>query len=118
LIISVLRLIHTAAMLAWAKEKLSSFVAILEASSFTAFEFILSLASFCWFIAGSVYVFRVHEPDYIHPRLPGYCDEGTYKLAFYFLVITWALAALSVGICMLSCCCACCLAICGIGKSK
>jgi len=117
LIISFIRLIHTAATLAWAKEKLSSFVALLEASIFTAFEFLLSLAAFCWFIAGSVYVFRVFEPDYIHPRIPNYCDETTYKFAFYFLILTYGFIAFSIGLCLLFCACACCGAVCG-SKSR
>jgi len=116
--ISVLRLLHVLAMLAWAREKLNPCVAILEASTFAAFEFVLSLASFCWFVAGSVYVFRVHQPDFEHPRLPGYCDEGAYQLAFYFLIITWGLLALSVAFCFCSCFCACCVGICKLRKGN
>ncbi len=47
-------------------------------------------------------------PDYIHDRLPTYCDEGLYKFTFYALLISYGIMAVAIGISCLVCVCACC----------
>ena len=59
---------------------------------------------FCFFFLS----FRAYEPNYEHPQSPGYCDEGTYKFAFYSLLISYALMALAVAMGCCFCVCACC----------
>ncbi|XP_057312620.1 transmembrane protein 272-like [Hydractinia symbiolongicarpus] len=60
---------------------------------------LVSLFSFAWFFCGNVWVFRQYEPSYV----PGnnYCDETTYKFAFWFIIMTYVCT-------FLSCCCSCC----------
>ena len=63
----------------------------------------LSLFSFIWFIAGNVWVFGNYQPHY-NIRLADphkYCDETTYKLAFWVIIATYVASILS---CCLSSC--------------
>ncbi len=57
-------------------------------------------------------MFRIHEPIYDESKAPLlYCHEGTYKFAFYSLVIAYvlmfAMFALACGMCCCMCCCSC-----------
>ena len=60
----------------------------------------LSFFSFAWFIAGNVWVFGNYEPNYVTSD-PEYCDETTYKVAFWVIIATYVTSILS---CCLSGC--------------
>ncbi len=49
-----------------------------------------------------------HEPNYESELLPNYCDETTYKFAFYTLIIAYIFMLLVVGLFCGMCCCMCC----------
>ncbi|OCT84169.1 transmembrane protein 272-like [Xenopus laevis] len=64
-----------------------------------ALETILALFTTCWFIAGSVWVFR------IYPENPRACNDVVYKFAFGILIFEYIFLALAVlFICLCSCC--------------
>lgn len=62
-------------------------------------ESVLGIFSFCWFIAGSVWVFRVYQEN------PRRCNDLAYKCAFGILIFEYIFLAFVVGvICLLTCC--------------
>ncbi|XP_066440227.1 transmembrane protein 272-like isoform X2 [Eleutherodactylus coqui] len=62
-------------------------------------ESILGIFSFCWFIAGSVWVFRVYQEN------PRRCNDLVYKFAFGILIFEYIFIAFAVAvICLLTCC--------------
>ncbi|KAM8939266.1 transmembrane protein 272-like [Pelodytes ibericus] len=64
-----------------------------------AIEGVLGLFSFCWFIAGSVWVFRVYQKN------PRHCNDMVYKFAFGILIFEYIfLAFLVATLCVCSFC--------------
>ncbi|XP_075182575.1 transmembrane protein 272-like isoform X5 [Anomaloglossus baeobatrachus] len=62
-------------------------------------ESVLGVFSFCWFIAGSVWVFRIYQEN------PRRCNDLCYKFAFGILIFEYIFLALVVaGVC---CVCFC-----------
>ncbi|XP_056383322.1 transmembrane protein 272-like [Hyla sarda] len=62
-------------------------------------ESVLGLFSFCWFIAGSVWVFRIYQDN------PRRCNDLVYKVAFGILIFEYIFLALVVAVvCLLTCC--------------
>ncbi|XP_073515594.1 transmembrane protein 272-like [Phyllobates terribilis] len=53
-------------------------------------EIILSFFNIAWFIAGSVWVFRIYETD------PRDCNETLYKFAFGLLIYSYAYLGFSI----------------------
>ncbi|KAJ0003402.1 hypothetical protein NQD34_008500 [Periophthalmus magnuspinnatus] len=76
---------------------------------------LLYLFDFCWFIAGSVWVYSVYPPDY-STESPHFCYKPFYIFAFVITTLVWA----SVGLIFIcGCCffvCTCCTAA-GTGQS-
>ncbi|KAK2830473.1 hypothetical protein Q5P01_018404 [Channa striata] len=68
---------------------------------------LLHLFSFCWFIAGSVWVYSVYPPNY-SPEGDQYCHKTTYLFAFIVTTVTWVTVAFTFfcGGCfaLLTCC--------------
>ncbi|KAE8607749.1 hypothetical protein XENTR_v10011273 [Xenopus tropicalis] len=62
-------------------------------------ESIIGLFLFCWFITGSVWVFR------IYPENPRLCNDVVYKFAFGILIFEYIFIGLAV---LFGCLCACC----------
>ncbi|XP_068115663.1 transmembrane protein 272-like [Hyperolius riggenbachi] len=65
-----------------------------------AIEGVLGLFSFCWFIAGSVWVFRVYQDN------PRRCNDLAYKFAFGILIFEYIFLAFVVAVVCLCTCCA------------
>ncbi|KAM3920587.1 transmembrane protein 272-like [Leptodactylus fuscus] len=63
-------------------------------------ESVLGLFSFCWFIAGSVWVFRVYQEN------PRRCNDLVYKCAFGILIFEYIFLAFLVAVICLCTCCA------------
>ncbi|KAM4722330.1 transmembrane protein 272-like [Rhinophrynus dorsalis] len=71
-------------------------------------EGLLGLFSFCWFIAGSVWVFS------IYPENPRACNDMVYKFAFGILIFEYVFIALVIAIvCLCTCCLGCIVALLG-----
>ncbi|XP_040184785.1 transmembrane protein 272-like isoform X2 [Rana temporaria] len=66
-----------------------------------AIEGILVLFSLCWFIAGSVWVFRIYQ---VSPRD---CDDTVYTFAFRILIFEYVFLCLAVFLICLRTCCGC-----------
>ncbi|XP_040264869.1 transmembrane protein 272-like [Bufo bufo] len=63
---------------------------------------VLGLFTLAWFIAGSVWVFRIYQTD------PRDCNDTLYKFAFGILIFKYAYAALFVAGYIIMClCCSC-----------
>jgi len=67
-------------------------------------ESLLNCFLFGWFIAGSVLVYRVYEPDYKDPGADNYCNHTVYMYAFWLVTSTFIIFGLFMG-------CLCCLTI-------
>ncbi|KAM9301463.1 transmembrane protein 272-like [Gastrophryne carolinensis] len=63
-------------------------------------ESILGIFSFCWFIAGSVWVFRIYQEN------PRRCNDLAYKFAFGILIFEYIFLAFIVAVICLCTCCA------------
>ncbi|KAM4617945.1 transmembrane protein 272-like [Discoglossus pictus] len=62
-------------------------------------ESFLGLFSFCWFIAGSVWVFRIYQDN------PRGCNDLVYKFAFGILIFEYIFLAIVVAaFCLFTCC--------------
>ncbi|XP_063801201.1 transmembrane protein 272-like isoform X2 [Pseudophryne corroboree] len=70
-----------------------------------AIESIMALFSFCWFIAGSVWVFRIYQDN------PRRCNDLVYKFAFGILIFEYIFLAFLVAVICLCTCCAGCLGL-------
>ncbi|XP_072279115.1 transmembrane protein 272-like [Pyxicephalus adspersus] len=66
-------------------------------------EGILSLFSLCWFITGSVWVFRIYQ---VNPRD---CNDTVYNFAFGTLIFEYILLCIAVTLICLGACSSCCL---------
>ncbi|XP_030267243.1 transmembrane protein 272-like [Sparus aurata] len=62
----------------------------------------LHFFTFCWIIAGTIWVYPVYPPNYISGDL--YCHKTTYLFAFVVTTLVWASMTL-VFVC--GCCCSC-----------
>ncbi|KAM8766782.1 transmembrane protein 272-like [Acanthopagrus schlegelii] len=62
----------------------------------------LHFFTFCWIIAGTIWVYPVYPPTYVPGDL--YCHKTTYVFAFVVTTLVWALMSL-VFVC--GCCCTC-----------
>ncbi|KAK7898923.1 hypothetical protein WMY93_019776 [Mugilogobius chulae] len=71
---------------------------------------LLYLFNFCWFIAGSVWVYSVYPPNY-SPDVSNFCFKPFYLFAFVITTLVWACAGLVFvcGGCFFLC--TCCTAI-------
>ncbi|XP_075044813.1 transmembrane protein 272-like [Mixophyes fleayi] len=65
-----------------------------------AIESVMALFSFCWFIAGSVWVFRIYQEN------PRRCNDLVYKFAFGILIFEYIFLAFLVAVICLCTCCA------------
>ncbi|XP_077312539.1 transmembrane protein 272-like [Lithobates pipiens] len=63
-------------------------------------ESVLGLFSFAWFIAGSVWVFRIYQDN------PRRCNDLVYKFAFGILIFEYIFLAFLVAVICLCTCCA------------
>ncbi|KAM5137854.1 transmembrane protein 272-like [Mantella aurantiaca] len=70
-----------------------------------AVEGILGLFSICWFITGSVWVFRIYQ---VNPRD---CDDTVYKFAFGILIFEYIFLSILILVICLCTCCGCCIAV-------
>ncbi|KAG7240973.1 hypothetical protein INR49_026151 [Caranx melampygus] len=78
-------------------------VCFILCSSCTA---LLHLFTFCWFIAGSVWVYSVYPPNYT-PSASRYCNKTSFQFAFVITTLVWVLLAL-----MFTCGCCCGILVC------
>ncbi|XP_061521551.1 transmembrane protein 272-like isoform X2 [Phycodurus eques] len=65
---------------------------------------LLHLFTFCWFVAGTSWVYGAYPPSYT-PGEARYCHKTTYNFAFVVTTLMWAATTLSL------CCCACFLSL-------
>ncbi|XP_044198403.1 transmembrane protein 272-like [Thunnus albacares] len=57
---------------------------------------------FCWFIAGSIAIYSIYEPNYKKRRADSYCNKTLYLFAFWSTNLIYVL--LGVIICSFCCC--------------
>ena len=57
---------------------------------------LISLFYFCWFIYGSVIVFKIWKPYYNHFWTEYYCNKTVYLFAFSTIIITYILLAVGL----------------------
>ncbi|KAM8883502.1 transmembrane protein 272-like [Synchiropus picturatus] len=71
---------------------------------------LLHIFTLCWFIAGTVWIYRVYLPDNV-PGDADYCHRTIYLFAFTVTTVIWIFLSmvLLVGCCFL--CVTCCLAL-------
>jgi len=76
----------------------------------SCFSTLLNSFSFAWAIAGSVWIYRIYEPNYTDPTVAGYCDKTTYLFAFWVTTLGYIFMGLAICVCCVSCiaCCFCC----------
>ncbi|XP_068115762.1 transmembrane protein 272-like isoform X2 [Hyperolius riggenbachi] len=67
-----------------------------------AIEAIVGLFSFCWFIAGSVWVFSIYQTN------PRDCNSQMYKFAFGVLIFEYIFIACLL---LIVCTCTCCIGL-------
>ncbi|XP_069371883.1 transmembrane protein 272-like [Paralichthys olivaceus] len=72
-----------------------------------SFTTLMYLFSFCWFIAGTTWVYSVYPPSYT-PGEALYCHKTTFQFAFAVTTLTWIFLTLIlvIGCCLavLTCC--------------
>lgn len=71
---------------------------------------IVILFQFSWFIAGSVWIFSIFQPNYTNPKSGDYCHRVLYVYAFSVTLAAYILVGV---LCILVCCsllCQLCLA--------
>ncbi|XP_062849300.1 transmembrane protein 272-like isoform X2 [Trichomycterus rosablanca] len=76
----------------------------------SAWNSLVSMFLFCWFITGSVWIYSIYPPNYNSTvaAVP-YCNKTLYQFAFWTTTAVYiALAVILVGGC---CCCLICLCI-------
>ncbi|XP_069033015.1 transmembrane protein 272-like [Embiotoca jacksoni] len=68
----------------------------------------LHIFSFCWFIAGTSWIYSVYPPNYSKDGPNLYCQRTTYQFAFVITTLVWVTLAVLVlfGCCfaLLTCC--------------
>ncbi|XP_061675056.1 transmembrane protein 272-like [Syngnathoides biaculeatus] len=64
----------------------------------TACTALLHIFTFCWFVAGSTWVYGAYPPSFT-PGAPRYCHKITYNFAFVVSTLIWATTALSLWCC-------------------
>ncbi|XP_061103809.1 transmembrane protein 272-like [Conger conger] len=76
----------------------------------TAWNSLMILFLFCWFIAGNVWIYSVYAPSYDPNDLTQYCHKTLYLFAFWLTTLVYIL----VGVLLVGGCCALlCMAVCG-----
>ena len=75
----------------------------LNRSFFRFTQGLLSAAGFGMFIAGSVWTFRIYEPEYYDTSSANYCHKTVYLFSFVNLVLGYAIIGLGliIGLCFL-----------------
>ncbi|XP_078056992.1 transmembrane protein 272-like isoform X2 [Mustelus asterias] len=60
-----------------------------------------SLFSIMWFIAGSIWIYSIYEPNYIDKASPDFCQKTLYLFAFWTTTAIYVILALMllVGFC-------------------
>uniref|UniRef100_A0A8C1FRF1 Uncharacterized protein n=2 Tax=Cyprinus carpio TaxID=7962 RepID=A0A8C1FRF1_CYPCA len=73
----------------------------------TAWNSLVSLFLFCWFIAGNVWIYSIYQPDYNTGT--DYCNKTLYLFAFWTTTLVYILLGITFlgGCCMLFCLCLC-----------
>ncbi|KAL6464146.1 hypothetical protein MHYP_G00285370 [Metynnis hypsauchen] len=74
----------------------------------TAWNSLVTLFLFCWFIAGNVWIYSAYQPSY-DPTSSNYCAKVLYLFSFWTTTLVYILlgAALVMGCCGLLCMCVC-----------
>ncbi|KAL1274420.1 hypothetical protein QQF64_027234 [Cirrhinus molitorella] len=74
----------------------------------TAWNSLVSLFLFCWFIAGNVWIYSIYQPNYYNIG-PDYCNKILYLFAFWTTTLVYILLGITFlgGCCMLICLCLC-----------
>lgn len=70
----------------------------------------LSCFLVCWFIAGAVWTYRMHNDYQSHtPGVSDYCQETLYLFSFWSITVTFIMMALAILCCcvggLIACCC-------------
>ncbi|KPP58797.1 hypothetical protein Z043_123345 [Scleropages formosus] len=73
----------------------------------TAWNSLVSIFLFCWFIAGNVWIYSIYPPNYDGSNGAPYCNKTLYLFAFWTTTLVYILvgAALVVCCCVLLCMC-------------
>jgi len=61
----------------------------------------LAVFFLAWFICGNVWVYRTSDVEFTNTASPLYCDELTYKFAYWVIIATYVCSVLS---CILTAC--------------
>ncbi|XP_056601297.1 transmembrane protein 272-like isoform X1 [Triplophysa dalaica] len=74
----------------------------------TAWNSLVSLFLFCWFIAGNVWIYSIYQPSYT-PDTDQYCNKTLYLFAFWTTTLVYIFLGMVFvgGCCMLFCMCLC-----------
>ncbi|XP_070552909.1 transmembrane protein 272-like [Ptychodera flava] len=71
-------------------------------SCMLCFYGLIGIFMMAWFIAGNVWIYRTHEPNYYDVEADDYCHKTLYLFSFWLLNGTYILMGSS---CCLGCCC-------------
>lgn len=75
----------------------------------TAWNSLVSLFLFCWFIAGNVWIYSIYQPNYDSSSGTDFCNKTLYLFAFWTTTLVYILLGIVFlgGCCMLFCLCLC-----------
>lgn len=76
----------------------------LDLAILTIIIVIIYIFEFVWMIVGSVWVYRIYEPNYVEV-FSHYCNKTTYLLAFWILTIRWVFLGITILASLIACCC-------------
>ena len=65
---------------------------------------LLYIFEFVWMIVGSVWIYRIYEPNYVEV-FSNYCNKTAYLLGFWILTIRWVAMGIMILLSVLYCCC-------------
>ncbi|XP_076130579.1 transmembrane protein 272-like [Alosa pseudoharengus] len=74
-----------------------------------AWNSIVSLFLFCWFIAGNMWIYSIYQPNY-DPAAGAYCDKTLYLFAFWITTLVYIATGVGIVVALVNRCVRPCVA--------